>query len=91
MLPVMQLWTRGKLGYDVQAWKHQVVLGWIVLPLAYAVSDPEQNINWVYGGKEVPQKWLPPALYVAALMILYPILVCFPTHKILIVFFSATR
>jgi hypothetical protein len=91
MLPIIQLWTLVKLGYDVQAWKYQVVLGWIVLPVTYAVSGPKQNINWVYGVKEVPQKWLPPALYVAVLTVLYPTLVCFPTHWILKTFFAAAR
>ena len=91
MLPIIQLWTLGKLGYDIQAWKYQVVLGWIVLPLTYAVSGPKENINWVYGAKEVPQTWLPATLYVAVLMVLYPTLVCFPAHRILKTFFPVTR
>ncbi len=91
MLPIIQLWAVRKLGYDIQAWKYQVVFGWIVLPLTYAVSGPKENINWVYGVKEVPQKWLPPALHVAVLMVLYPTLVCFPTHRILKTFFPVTR
>jgi hypothetical protein len=91
MLPIIQLWTLSQLGYDVHAWKYQVVLGWIVLPLTYAVSGPKQNINWVYGVKEVPQKWLPARLYVAVLMVLYPTLVCFPTHRILKSFFAVAR
>ena len=90
ILPIIQLWAIGKLGYDIQAWKYQVVLGWIVFPLSYAVSSPKENINWVYGVKEVPQKWLPAPLYVAALMVLYPILVCYPTHRILKTFFAVT-
>ncbi len=91
MLPIIQLWAIGELGYDIQAWKYQVVLGWIVLPLSYAVSSPKENINWVYGVKEVPQKWLPAPLYVAALMVFYPILACYPTHRILKTFFAVTR
>jgi hypothetical protein len=86
MLPIVQLWAIGKLGYDIQAWKYQVVLGWIVLPLTYAVSGPKENINWIYGVKEVPQKWLPGPLYVAALMVLYATLACYPTHRILMTF-----
>lgn len=89
-LPVVQLWSLGKLGYDASAWKYQVVVGWIVLSLTYAVTDPEQNINWVFGVTEVPQKWLPAHLYLAALMVIYPTLVCFPTHKVLETLFKAT-
>ena len=82
-LPIIQLWCLGKLGYDVRAWKYQIVLGWIVLSLTYAATGPEENINWVFGVTEVPQKWLSAPLYLAALMVIYPTLVCFPTHVIL--------
>jgi hypothetical protein len=82
-LPLVQLWALCKLGYDVQAWKYQVVLGWILLPLTYAVTGPKENFNWVFGITEVPQKWLPAPLYLAALMVIYPTLVCFPTHLVL--------
>ena len=82
-LPIIQLWALGKLGYDVRAWKYQAVLGWIILPLTYGVTRPEENINWVYGMIEAPQQWLPAPLYLGALMLIYPTLICFPTHIIL--------
>ena len=82
-LPIIQLWALGKLGYDVRAWKYQAVLGWIILPLTYGVTRPEENINWVYGMIEAPQQWLPAPLYLGALMLIYPTLICFPTHAIL--------
>jgi hypothetical protein len=82
-LPIIQLWSLDKLGYDVRAWKYQVVLGWLLLPLTYAVTGPKENINWVFGITEVPQKWLPASVYLAALMMIYPTLVCFPTHMVL--------
>lgn len=86
-LPIIQLWALGKLGYDVRAWKYQAVLGWIILPLTYGVTRPEENINWVYGMIEAPQQWLPAPLYLGALMLIYPTLICFPTHVILKRFF----
>lgn len=82
-LPIIQLWALGKLGYDVRAWKYQAVLGWIILPLTYGVTRPEENINWVYGMIEAPQQWLPAPVYLGALMLIYPTLICFPTHAIL--------
>lgn len=82
-LPIIQLWTLNKLGYDARAWKYQALLGLIILPLSYAVSRPEENINWVLGVTEVPQRWLPAPLYLAVLMVIYPALVCFPTHLVL--------
>jgi len=82
-LPIIQLRALGKLGYDVRAWKYQAVLGWIILLLTYALSGPEKNINWVYGVTETPQQWLPAPLYLAAGMLIYPTVICFPTHVIL--------
>ena len=82
-LPLVQLWALSKLGYDVRAWKYQVVLGWILLLLTYTVTGPEENFNWVFGITEVPQQWLPAPLYLAAQMVIYPTLVCFPTHLVL--------
>ena len=82
-LPIIQLWSLSKMGYDIRAWKYQALLGWIILLLSYAVSGPEENINWVHGVTEVPQHWLPAPLYLAAEMVIYPTLVCFPTHLVL--------
>ena len=90
-LPVIQLWSLGKMGYDARAWKYQALLGWIILPLSYVVSGPKENINWVLGVTEVPQQWLPAPLYLAALMVIYPTLVCFPTHLFLKRLFHETR
>lgn len=82
-LPIIQLWTLGKLGYDVRAWKYQVVLGWIILPLTYGVTGPKENINWVFGINEASQQWLPAPAYLAVLMVIYPTVICFSTHLIL--------
>ena len=90
-LPIIQLWSLSKLGYDVRAWKYQALLGCIILPLTYGVSSLEKNINWVFGVTEVPQQWLPAPLYLAALMIIYSTLVCFPTHLVLKRLFPKTH
>jgi hypothetical protein len=90
-VPVIQLWSLSKMGYDVRAWKYQAFLGWIILPLSYVVSGPKENINWVLGVAEAPQQWLPAPLYLAALMVIYPALVCFPTHLVLKRLFHKTQ
>lgn len=82
-LPIVQLWALSKLGYDVRAWKYQALFGGLLFPLTYMLTTPEQNINWAHGLFEAPQPWLPAPLYLASLMISYPILVCFPTHVVL--------
>ncbi len=82
-LPIVQLWAINKLSYDAHAWKYQTLLGWIVLPLTYALTGAKENVNWVFGITEVPQQWLPAPLYLTVLMVLYPAVICFPTHLIL--------
>ncbi|HWP57933.1 MAG TPA: hypothetical protein VNL14_08610 [Candidatus Acidoferrales bacterium] len=82
-LPIIQLWALGKLGYDPRAWKYQALFGCVVLALTYALTRPEDNINWVYGMAAGPQKWVHPLLYLAGAMVVYPTLVCFPTHLVL--------
>ena len=74
------LWLIYRLGYDERALVAQTLLAWIVLPVTYAVVRPaDENINWVYGFGE-RQKRLPPLVYLALLMIGFPLAVFLPTH-----------
>lgn len=82
-LPVLLVWLVSKLGYASNAWIFQTMLAWVVLPLTYWVTKPEDNINWVYGPKGKPQKRMPPLLYLILVMLAFPILVYLPTHLIL--------
>lgn len=82
-LPVLLVWLVSKLGYTSNAWIFQTMLAWVVLPLTYCVTKPEDNINWVYGPKGKPQKRMPPLLYLILVMLAFPILVYLPTHLIL--------
>ena len=82
-LPVLLVWLVWRLGYDPDAWVAQTVLAWIVLPLTYALTDPEDNINWVYGPLDKPQTRVPPLVYLALLMFVFALLVYLPTHLLL--------
>jgi hypothetical protein len=82
-VPVIQLWALSKLGYDGRAWKYQAVLGGMLLLLAYGLTDPKENVNWVFGISDAPQTWMPAGAYLGLLLIVYPLGVCFPTHLIL--------
>ncbi len=82
-LPVLLVWLVWRLGYAPEAWVAQTALAWIVLPLTYALTDPEDNINWVYGPMGEPQKRVPPLVYLALLMFVFALLVYLPTHLLL--------
>lgn len=88
LLPPLLLWLLHRLGYDRRALVAQTALAWIVLPLTYLATDPEQNINWVFGpGTDSPDP-LSPSLYLGLLMVALPILVYLPSHWALQRFFA---
>jgi hypothetical protein len=81
--PVLLLWMLSVLGYDERAFVAQTLLAWIVLPLTYLLTKRSENINWVHGLGDKPQTRMPPLLYLALLMILFPVLIYLPTHLFL--------
>ncbi len=79
-LPVALVWGVLRLGYDRRAWWLQTGLTWLVLMLSYWVTDPERNINWVFGLGAAPQTWLPAPIYLAGLMLAIPLVFYLPAH-----------
>lgn len=82
-LPPTLLWLLRKLGYDRRAFPIQCGLTWMVLPLTYALTDPNENINWAFGPSARPQRRLPPLLYLGLAMMALPVLAHWPTHLVL--------
>src|SRR6266513_5250848 len=80
VLPLLLLWTVHRLGYGQRAFVWQTLVALVVLPLSYLVSNPQENVNWVYGFGQNPQKILPAPLFVILLMLLFPLVVYLPTH-----------
>jgi hypothetical protein len=87
-LPLLLIWTVHRLGYDRRAWLYQTILSALVLPLSYLVSNPRENVNWVYGFGEKPQHFLPGPLFVVLLMVAFPFVIYLPTHFMLIKLFG---
>lgn len=87
-LPIVLLWMLARLGYDPRALPAQTLLAWIVLPVTYAVLRPgDENINWVCG-LDGRQKKLPPLVYLALVMLAFPIGLYLPTHLALNALFA---
>ena len=84
ILPLLLLWTLHRLGYDQRAFLWQTIVALVVLPLSYLVSNAQENVNWVYGFGQNPQRILPAPLFVILLMLLFPLLVYLPTHLLFI-------
>lgn len=83
LLPVIMVFLLRRLGYDRRALVAQTLLIWLVLPATYLLTGPVENINFVYGPGKEPQSWLHPTAYLAAIMLLLPVLVCLPMHLVL--------
>jgi hypothetical protein len=79
-LPLLLIWMLSRLGYDGRALLGQTLVAVAVLPLSYFLSNPRQNVNWVYGFGEKPQTRVPAPLFVLFLMLLFPVGVYLPTH-----------
>ena len=80
VLPLLLVWTLHRLGYDQRAFVWQTIVALVVLPLSYLVSNQQENVNWVYGFGQNPQRILPASLFVMGLMLLSPFVVYLPTH-----------
>jgi hypothetical protein len=81
MVPLL-LWAIARVGYDPQGWKWQTVTAWIVVPINY-FWRPEMNVNWARGPFFHQQQIVPGWLYLAAYLILVPLLIYWPTHLLL--------
>lgn len=87
-LPVQMLWMIARLGYNADAWYAQTALAWVVLPTSYLLSNTEENVNWVYGPGNHPQRFLPPLVYLGLLMLVFPLAIYWPTHYLLKLVFT---
>jgi hypothetical protein len=83
LLPILLLWMIARLGYTRKALIAQTVLAWTVLPLTFWLTEPEQNVNWVFGPPSVQRSRLSAILYLGFLMVAFPVLVYLPTHVLL--------
>ena len=90
-LPVVLIWLLYRLGYERRALLYQTLFAWLILPVTYALTEPSTNINWVHGFGDEPQRWMPGPLFVALLMLLFPLGLYSPTHLLLCRLFPARR
>jgi hypothetical protein len=84
VLPPLMLWALSRLGYSDSALPLQTGIGWTVLVVTYAITDPKKNVNWVFGfGGEGSTTRLRPLVYLGALMLGFLVLLWVPTHFVL--------
>src|SRR5438067_6115209 len=79
-LPPLLLWTLGRIGYDRRACRAQTVATWALLVTTYTLTEPADDINWVYGPTGSPQRSLDPRVYLLMVMAVYPMAFHWPAH-----------
>jgi hypothetical protein len=80
VLPVFMLWLLRRSGYDRRGPWLQTVIGALAVVAGWLLTEPHRNINWVHAPFGFEQSWLPEPLYVAVLLVLYPVLLYLPGH-----------
>lgn len=84
VLPLVAGYGVWRLGYDRRGLRWQVALTWAVIPLSYAVTEVERNINWVQGPFGQPQTSLDPLVYLGGLMLAWPLVLYLPAHLLML-------
>lgn len=91
-LPFLLVYLVWRLGYDRRGFPAWTALAWILVLICFFVMPPPRpdpgltpvNINYVWGMSDtVAQTWMPPAAWVAGLIVLLPLLLYAPVHFLL--------
>lgn len=82
VMPPLLLWAVWRLGYDPRGWKLQTLTTWGIVPINY-FWRPEHDVNFARGLFFREQHWVPGWVYVAAYLVVVPLVVYFPTHLLL--------
>jgi hypothetical protein len=81
-MPPLLLWAVCRLGYDKRGWKFQTLMTWIVVPINY-FWRPQMDVNWARGLFFREQHAVPGLVYLAAYLIVVPLVIYWPTHLLL--------
>lgn len=81
-MPLIWIWYIYQWHYEPRGFPYQIILTTIIFILTYFLSDPKENINWVF----IPRAWklpIPNWAWLIFLIVGYPILIMWPMHLIL--------
>ena len=93
-LPFLLLVLVFRLGYDVRSFRRWTVLAWVLMLVCYFFLPPPPapadnpnlavNVNYVYGlSDNAVQEWMAPGIYFGLMMVLFPLLLFWPSHLLL--------
>lgn len=79
-LPPFVLWLIWRIGYDNRGVWLQCVIGGLAVIGGWLFTEPERNINWVHEFFGMKQTWMPDPIWLAVLVIAYPLAIFLPGH-----------
>lgn len=88
VLPLLLLWLVYRLGYDARALGAQTLLAWLVLPTTWLLTEPDKNINWVFGPGSHNRSRTATFPWLLAAMLLFPLCAFLPAHLALDAWFG---
>jgi len=80
--PPLLLWAIRRRGYDRRGWKLQTLTTWIIVPINY-FWRPGLDVNWARGPFFREQHWMPGLAYLFGYLIVVPLSIYYPTHRVL--------
>jgi len=89
VIPVIWLVYLKQFGYQRRAIYYFILIYWCDLILVCLLTQPSENINWVFMPEFLGLKFLGPITWLIILAIGFPILFFFPTHFIYKKYFKA--
>lgn len=82
-VPLAWILYLSEFGYDQRAIYYFTALYWIIIPITYNFTQPQDNINWVFVPQVRKIQTITPLTWVIMLMIGIPTFVALPTHLVL--------
>lgn len=83
-VPLLLLWVLLRTGYDRRGPWLQSMIGIVVIMGSWLFAEPERNINWLHRPFGFEQVWLPEPVFVMLSIVLYPLLLYWPGHKLVL-------
>ena len=90
-LPPFLLWLVYRVGYDRRGPWLQCGIGAAGIIGGWLFTEPERNINWVHEVFGMEQTWLPEPVFVLLLLGLYPLILFFPGHGLVLLILRSVR
>ena len=82
LLPIVWILLLVRWGYDRRALTVQTVVLWALVGVTYAFTGPDLNINWVYLPYKLRLAWLPQDAWLVAYVVLVPLVIYWPLHRL---------